>query len=432
MKTATLLVMICLSLLSSGILASVPIDEKVNVVVQTKDGKVAWSKIVEAVSKEIGADIPLLGEVPIGELDIKAPSTRLVLYGINRMVQPSFRISINRRNETVVVRVNKTEIEAALEDLGKQLRAQADESDIAAGRVFGLRPFREDGKLEKAEHVVLLIHGFNSTTSQMSSLAEAIEKSLRTGDSSVEVACFDYSTRNGISVAAASLAESLKTLTDENPDCSISLITHSMGGIVARVMIEKKGFAMVQIKRLIMVAPPNHGTQLAGLPSGNASFDSLLANFDRVGMRQALQTLASGTNIAIDDVKPDSKCLEALNAGDRNEQIDYSIILGDLGVLSVTQTSLLRRFAKQLNDAEVDDKDYDLSAVLETLPPELLTGQGDGVVSIESGKLSGVSDTTVMSFHHNELLKDNSKNQKKIVQQILRRFKSSEKNTPSK
>ena len=432
MKVATLLFIICLSLVSSSVSAAVSFDEKVNVVVQTQNGKVAWSKVVEAVSKEVGADIPLLGEVPIGELDIKAPSTRLMLYGANKMLQPIFRISINRRNETVIVRVNKTEIEAALDQLGKQLRADADEADVAAGRVFGLSPFREDGKLEKAEHIVLLVHGFNSTTGQMSTLAKAIEKDLQKNDSRTEVACFDYASHHGISVAAASLEKALQTVIDKNPNCSISLVTHSMGGIVSRVMIEKKGFAMAQIKRLIMVAPPNHGTQLASLPFGNASLDSLLEKIDQTGIRQALQTVVSMANIAIEDLRPDSECLKDLNSSDRNDKIDYSIILGDRGVLANSQTNLLKQVAQELSEEKMDNGGTELNSLLKTLPPELLTGKGDGVVSVESGKLNGVSDTVVMSFQHSELLKDGAKSQGKIIRQILRRLKPSEKTIPSK
>ena len=397
-----------------------------------KTAKLLGAKIVDAVSKEVGADIPMLSEVPIGELDIKAPTTGLMLYGANRILQPTFRISINRRNDTVIVRVNKTEIESALDQLGKQLRAEADEADVAAGRVFGFWPFREDGKLENAEHVVLLVHGFNSTTSQMSNLAKAIEKDLQKENSNVEVACFDYASHNGIAAAAAGLEKSLQTLIDKNPDVSISLVTHSMGGIVSRVMVEKKDFAMAQIKRLIMVAPPNHGTQLAGLPAGNASLDSLFAKIDQTGIRQALKTVVSLANVAIDDLNPDSKCLKELNSGERNAKIEYSIILGDRGVLAASQTNLLKQFAKQLSDEQLDNGGDELSSLLKTLPPELITGQGDGVVSVESGKLSGVDDTVVMSFQHSELLKNNSKNQTKIIRQILRRLKSSEKVTPSK
>ena len=432
MKFATLLFIICVSFVSSSVFASVSFDEKVNVVVETKDGKVAWSKIVAAVTKEVGADIPLLGQVPAGELDINAASTPLVLYAANKMLLPAFRISINRRDKTVVVRVNKTKIDAALDELAKQLRADADQEDAAAGRVFGIRPYRKDEELDEAKHIVLLVHGFNSSTNQMSNLAQAIEKDLQKDDSSVKVACFDYATHHGISAAAASLEKSLKTLVDKNPDCSISLVTHSMGGVVSREMIEKKDFAITQIKRLIMVAPPNHGTQLAALPSGNASFDLLLAKIDQTGLRQALQTLVSIANVAIDDLKPDSKCLKELNAENRNGNVDYSIILGNRGVLSASDTKLLRRFANQLSDTELDNGGDDLNALLETLPPELITGQGDGVVSVESGKLSGVEDTVVMSFHHSELLNDNSKSQGKIIRKILHRLKPSRKTEPDK
>ena len=426
MKAATLLFFIWLSLVSSSVIASVPFDETVNVVVETQNGKVAWSKIAQAVTKEVGADIPLLGQVPAGELDINASSTSLVLYGVNVMLQPNLKISINRRDATVVVRVNKTKINAALENVKKELLGDAN-----AGRAFGLRPFREDAKLGEADRIVLLVHGFNSSTSQMGDLAEAIEKDLQTGDASIEVACFDYASNDGISAVAASLESSLQTLIDKNPDCSISLVTHSMGGVVARMMIEKEGFAIDQIDRLIMIAPPNHGTELAALPSGNASFDLLLAKIDRTGIRQALQTLVSIANIAIDDLKPDSKCLKDLNAGERNKNVDYSIILGDLGVLSASDTKLLKRFAKQLTDAELNNGGNDLNALLETLPPELVSGRGDGVVSVESGKLDGVEDTVVMHFQHSELLKDNAKSHRKIIRQILRRLKSSKEINPA-
>ena len=145
----------------------------------------------------------------------------------------------------------------------------------------------------------------------------------------------------------------------------------------------------------------------------------------------------SRTNVAVDDLKPDSKCLKEINAGDRNGEIEYSIILGDLGILTTSQTSLLKQFAKLLDDEEVHDKevndeDEGLKSLLKALPPELITGQGDGVVSVESGKLSGVKDTVVMRFQHRELLKDDGKSQAKIIRQILRRLKPSEKVKPLK
>ena len=432
MKFPTLIFIFCLSLISSNLFDSVCFGERVSVVVQTKDGKVAWSKIVDAVSKEVGGEIPLLSQVPAGELDINASSTRMVLYAINKTLLPTFRISINRKNETVVVRVDKTAVAAAIEQAGQQLRAGVDQADAVSGRTYGLSPFDKDADLKTADHIVLLIHGFGSSTEKMSSLAKAIEKDLQKEDSSNAVARFDYASHNGVSAAAISLEESLQTLTDDNPNCEISLVTHSMGGVVARVVVEKNDFTLSQVKRLVMVAPPNHGTQLAGLPSGNVSFDALLQKFDQTGLRQSLQTLVSIANVAIEDLKPDSKCITDLNANTRNENIAYSIILGNLGVLSKTETRMLNQFAKQLTAKQLANGGNDLNAVLKSLPPELITGQGDGVVSLESGKLDGVEDTTVLRFQHSDLLNDTAKSQTKIINQILRRLQPSEKSSPSK
>ena len=160
------------------------------------------------------------------------------------------------------------------------------------------------------------------------------------------------------------------------------------------------------------------------MPSGNASFDLLLGKIDQTGIRQALQTLVSIANIAIDDLKPDSKCLKDLNAEHRNENVDYSIILGDRGVLSTSDTKLLRRFAQQLSDAEQDNGGEDLNAMLKTLPPELISGKGDGVVSVKSGKLNGVDDTVVLNFKHSELLQNNAKIQGKIIQRNSSSFEA--------
>ena len=401
-------------------------DDRVMVRVETVDGKVAWSEIVAAVSKEVGFEVPVLEQAPAGNFDINAPSARLVMYGLNKTLLPAFRISVDRSKGMVVVRVNKTEIAALRKQWEEARRARAKAADEAAGRVFGLRPFRKDASLEDAGQIVVLVHGFNSSTRYMGTLAKKIEKAFEDDDARCEVACFDYAAREGVVAAATALEEELAAITEANRECAISLVTHSMGGLVARSMIESEDFDMPQLIRLVMVAPPNHGTNLASLPSQAGVFDFMLGQVDQSGLRQTLQTLVAEANLAVDELRPDSDLLKTLNARQRNASVDYSILLGKTGVLSKRESKLLDQLVHQLsrsNQAEVIQAGRDLLRLKELLSPEIVSGQGDGVVSLASAKLDGVEDSEVLDFQHSDLLKENAKGQRRVIREILERLK---------
>lgn len=404
-------------------------DDIVRVAVETTDGKVAWSEIAAAVTKELAElEVPEMEHLAAGGvLDINASSTRLILYSANKLLLPAVRISINRKDNTVVVRLNKTKIEAARKQWGANLRAQANEADAAAGRVNGLRPYRESTDLNKADSIVVLVHGFNSSTRFMGTLANRIEKVEPEKGKRCEVACFDYASRDGIRLAAKSLEQELQKLVKANPECEISLVTHSMGGVVSRWMIEDKDFDIPQVKRLTMVAPPNHGTNLALLPTQAGQFDSFLGEISRAGIQSSLRALAAEVNVAIEDLRPDSELLKTLNQRKRNATITYSIILGKTGILSREDRKFLDSLVDKMNESGQKERvqaSKELSSLMNLVSPEIVSDTGDGVVSLESGKLDGVEDVVVLKFQHSDLLKDKAKPQSRIVREILKRLKS--------
>ena len=54
---------------------------------------------------------------------------------------------------------------------------------------------------------------------------------------------------------------------------------------------------------------------------------------------------------------------------------------------------------------------------------ELQDGKGDGVVSVESGKLDGVEDVILLHFHHNEPLWDaDDEAVKQLHEEVLKRL----------
>jgi len=70
----------------------------------------------------------------------------------------------------------------------------------------------------------------------------------------------------GIDAFAQQLGERIDEVLDSTGARQVVLVTHSMGGLVARAYIEKEGGA--KLRRVITLAAPNHGSALAWLFPG--------------------------------------------------------------------------------------------------------------------------------------------------------------------
>ncbi len=403
-------------------------NQVVQIEVSSTNGKIQWSKIADAVTRELGLKVPFIDQMSSQELDLKATSTRWLLFGVNQALQPAIRISIDRSALAVVVKIDPAELKHRTRKISNSFRASL--NWIKGQQESGLRPFFESAtetdtsELESAKHIVVLVHGFNSSNDRMNTLAQRIKKSGTRKDPRT-VARFDYVTSDGVQTAADLLDQELRQLVAKNPDCQISLVTHSMGGLVSRAVIEREAFDVTQVKRIIMIAPPNHGTNLADLPPNTDQFITLLSQFDVNGIRQALQDLAAEANLAIEDLQPSSEILGELNDLERNPNIHYSILLGNQGLLTVAQNKKLNQLARRMQKADqqlIVQGGRELAALMTLLAGEIVSPKGDGVVSVDSGKLDQVDDTLVMKFRHSDLLRDDASSQARVIRQIVKRL----------
>ncbi len=107
---------------------------------------------------------------------------------------------------------------------------------------------------------VVLLHGLARRAGSLARLGRALTAA------GFPVWACDYPSRQrGIAAAAAAIAD---RLAEELPGRSLAAVTHSLGGIVVRHL----GDPRLHWQRIVMLAPPNRGSQVAAAFGGNRLF----------------------------------------------------------------------------------------------------------------------------------------------------------------
>ncbi len=266
------------------------------------------------------------------------------------------------------------------------------ESDLAG---YGLRLDDDWQRAPAHRPVVILLHGFNSGPEQNAALMKPIQAQ--------HFACgvFAYPNDHTIAASAQLLSAELKAFAARYPERRIALVCHSMGGLVARACIENALYDPGNVERLIMIAPPTHGTLIAHFAVGTDLYEHWLARRNGGPWRRVRDSIVDGLGEAADELCPDSAYLGALNSGPRNPRVKYSILLGTGARLNDAQVAWIRQsVCERLAKVPGADGSADrLKAILDDID-ELVEGKGDGIVAVKRGRLDGVADTLVMPFGH--------------------------------
>ena len=288
-------------------------------------------------------------------------------------------------------------------ELRRQLRETVKEKfpEQAAelSKTFGLFFFEGDReappRVDLERKSIVLVHGLDDPGAVWQSLAPALVKE------DFNVWLMQYPNDQPIVESARLFFEELKGLKQRGID-RISIVAHSMGGLVSREMLTRpeieyrssaKNRRVAEVVALIMVGTPNHGSQLARLRVFTEMRDQL-ARLTK-GQANWLGGILDGAGEAKIDLLPGSRFLTELNVRPHPEGLDMLIIAG---ITSPWSESDINRWTGNLRQKVPDDKQKWVDEFGENMIA-LTHGLGDGLVTVESTRLEGVPHRTVDGTH---------------------------------
>ena len=260
---------------------------------------------------------------------------------------------------------------------------------------YGLRLDEDWQQAPANKPIVILVHGFNSSPAQNVALMVPIR------EAGYACGTFAYPNDQTIPQSAQLLSAELRRFAAKHPRRRVALVCHSMGSMVARVCVEDSLYDPGNVERLIMIAPPTHGTLIAHFAVGTDLWEHWLARRKGGPWRRTRDSIIDGLGEAADELCPDSEFLRELNGRPRNASVRYSILLGTGARLDDAQLAWIRNcVCKSLAKVPGADGSAErLDGILSDID-ELVEGKGDGVVAVKRGRLEGVDDTLILPFGH--------------------------------
>ena len=393
---------------SPGFAADVPyeIEHSINetqVRIPALHQEIQSRDLLAALSDAAEFDGQVLAEkFPEGDFDLSKRRTLASIRVIEKLLNDRALFEVEKDKQgtaqALLIHINREKLEADRREKQAKIRRAAN----AVGPVIGLSTSDlqwglrgiEPKKLVAGQRVVILVHGLQGSHDSLEGLIPPL---CRQG---YPYGTFAYPNDGPIADSVQLLDRELKAL--DLPDgVHITLVTHSMGGLVARSLVENPRLHDPRIDRLVMICPPNHGSNLAYLPPGLDLHEHLHDRPVSELPEFVFRSTVDGFNEAQHDLRPQSRFLLQLNARPRNPSVRYSILLGSVSPASAAQ---LDAVGEKLDDwSEQSDTFRFFAPKLRKCldhPEELTPGQGDGAVALARGRLAGVSDTVELPIDH--------------------------------
>lgn len=390
----------CVLLAWAGPLGESPKAEAIVVRVPVSTaGEIDFKSLLEPLAKQFGARVKLPNDaisVPVTGLAGALTRTHLA-----EVLGPDVQIAVSNRELKLTVApeaaqaARVAQLRKRIQDLASQL-----ERDAKRRMQYGMHALKSYQPNDPKRPTVCLLHGINSSSGSFVHMVEPLEAA------GFGLVAYDFPFNRDLDETVQEFA---KDWHEFRQNCGETrpwiILTHSMGGLIARGYVEDLARYRRDVTDLCLVAPPNWGSAVAKtqvllqLVQGIKSVNG--------GKAEALAQLSDGLGEAAEDMRPGSVFLKTLNGRPRQKGVKYHILAGDAGFLSrpargqvETQFKTITKNAGVLGGL-TRLAVPDLPAQLD----ELTDGRGDGCVAIRSTMLDGVDDFEVLHANHVELIR---------------------------
>ncbi|MEM8736178.1 MAG: hypothetical protein AAGG44_18250 [Planctomycetota bacterium] len=299
----------------------------------------------------------------------------------------AFRLEVDEAGDPISLLIDNDSLSKQLANRKSRLRAFL--AGTQGKQLATLTKVDETWKKHSSapRRVVVVMAGFHSVDSTAADVAKELHK--RTN---LPMCVFAYPNDGPVIESAAMLVDKLTVLHRAYPTSPITLVTHSMGGLVSRAALELPSgnsssrsdvTSRTGVDQLIQICPPNHGSALAEygpLLEGAEQAYRLVSRRSGKSDRILFQAIVDGFNEASRDLQPGSDLLTQLNQAERNSHVHYTILAGTDGPLRAPMMNLVGNIwasvAESIDEpAEVNRRVTDILRC-----SELQKGKGDGVV----------------------------------------------------
>ena len=371
------------------------------ITIPARNGLVQSKDIIASLEQLTDIDTSNLAQaIPSGQLRLNSGGSRWMLLSANLALYPAIRLSVNTDTDggqALVVAVDQSRVEARRRRIKSRFRRRLSRtSPISEPKLTWIN---DVAKLKDDTLSVLVVHGLNSTSNAQRQWINMLVKDR------FHCGTFAYPNDQSIAKSAEALSQALSDAKETNPTQRIALLTHSMGGLVAREAIENERLDPQNVTHLVMVSPPNQGSQLAFLSHGMDLWEHVLSAKAQRDVSFMISATQDGLNEATKDLRPTSPFLARLNSRPRNPDVTYKIVMGNRAFLNSARLDLIRGIlssslastprGQAIGEASIDTMlEFD----------ELVDGKGDGAVAVERAKLPGVDNFSVARFSHRSIL----------------------------
>jgi pimeloyl-ACP methyl ester carboxylesterase len=357
-----------------------------------EDGNVKAQDLLRLVLHEMGSSVDVPEGVVDGKIPLGSVEGRLVIYGLDKLMR-DHGLGLELGEDVLILTLDQDKLADHVDSLEAALREifGADRPRVVLSRVAGSNA--------KGPPVVLL-HGLDGSAGRFGPAAGAL------AGAGYDVYLFTYPNDGRIMDSALALGAELRALRDLRGR-KISLVTQSMGGLVALAAVELDEAYDGSVDRLIACVPPFGGAPMARYHLITEAVDTVRGLLD--GDPRGL-VIFDGLGQASSDLRPGSRLLRKIAGSKRRPEVKISILAGQGEVVPDTHLLALEVALRAARPETAAGERLALDLLLEATVTSrgAAGGRGDGAVPLSSQRLPGVDDRVVLPLNHLEFLSEDA------------------------